>query len=726
MGRIWGLAALIGGIWLLSVYGQSRPVPLGLDAPAGTFSAARADAVLSRLLGDQKPRPAGSPENEALRARLLKELAALGVSARTQTGMSCADESRRGFIPCATVSNIIADVSPGRGKRIVLMAHLDSVAAGPGAGDDMSGVATIVETIRALKARGLTGEHPITALFTDGEESGLLGARAYLKTPLAAVRTGAVINVEARGNQGPSYLFQTSPGDAKLIDLYAASVPRFAASSLYAEIYKILPNDTDLTPFLRAGITGFNFAFIGNAAHYHTPLDQRENIDPRSLQQHGDNLLELADTLSRTDLDSLGGSNAIYLDVLGRWLPRLPASWALPLSLAAFLLIGLAGFLTPRERREARRPVQAFFMPPLMLAGAVGTGFVLHFLAAWISGHADPSFAHPVWLRLSLAFGAFGVALMVSRGAGSISCWLWLSGLAVVCAVFAPGLTPYFLFPSLVAAPLLLVTIRGGRGPALFFAMLSALVIWIGFNAASEPIMGLKMYPLFMITAAFGLIAALPLLTKVKRWGVSCAVSLVLALVLAITAGLQPAYSGDAPQRINLRYAEIDGTASWLADPVPRLPDGLRAAANFSTTPQSLPLDTTAYVAPAGAARYPVPTAEVSRSGDVVTLDLKTDGDMVMLVAPPQAGLQSVTVAGVATKVAAGQAIIACSTPDCAKARVSLRLSSSEPLELMLVSQKRGLPSDGTKLLKARGSEAVPQQQGDRTMLVGRVLIPGR
>jgi hypothetical protein len=726
MGRIWGLAALIGGIWLLSVYGQSRPVPLGLDAPAGTFSAARADAVLSRLLGDQKPRPAGSPENEALRARLLKELAALGVSARTQTGMSCADESRRGFIPCATVSNIIADVSPGRGKRIVLMAHLDSVAAGPGAGDDMSGVATIVETIRALKARGLTGEHPITALFTDGEESGLLGARAYLKTPLAAVRTGAVINVEARGNQGPSYLFQTSPGDAKLIDLYAASVPRFAASSLYAEIYKILPNDTDLTPFLRAGITGFNFAFIGNAAHYHTPLDQRENIDPRSLQQHGDNLLELADTLSRTDLDSLGGSNAIYLDVLGRWLPRLPASWALPLSLAAFLLIGLAGFLTPRERREARRPVQAFFMPPLMLAGAVGTGFVLHFLAAWISGHADPSFAHPVWLRLSLAFGAFGVALMVSRGAGSISCWLWLSGLAVVCAVFAPGLTPYFLFPSLVAAPLLLVTIRGGRGPALFFAMLSALVIWIGFNAASEPIMGLKMYPLFMITAAFGLIAALPLLTKVKRWGVSCAVSLVLALVLAITAGLQPAYSGDAPQRINLRYAEIDGTASWLADPVPRLPDGLRAAANFSTTPQSLPLDTTAYVAPAGAARYPVPTAEVSRSGDVVTLDLKTDGDMVMLVAPPQAGLQSVTVAGVATKVAAGQAIIACSTPDCAKARVSLRLSSSEPLELMLVSQKRGLPSDGAKLLKARGADAVPQQQGDRIMLVGRAQIPGR
>ena len=51
---------------------------------------------------------------------------------------------------------------------------------------------------------------------------------------------------------------------------------------------RYLPNDTDLTPLLAAGITGYNFAFIGNVAQYHTPLDRRENIDPRSLQQHGE------------------------------------------------------------------------------------------------------------------------------------------------------------------------------------------------------------------------------------------------------------------------------------------------------------------------------------------------------------------------------------------------------------------------------------------------------
>ena len=105
MGRIWGLAALVVGIWLMSVYGQSRPAPLGLDAPPTQFSVARADAALGRLLGDQRPHPAGSQESAALRTRLLKELADLGINARTETRMSCSDESRRGFIPCATVSN---------------------------------------------------------------------------------------------------------------------------------------------------------------------------------------------------------------------------------------------------------------------------------------------------------------------------------------------------------------------------------------------------------------------------------------------------------------------------------------------------------------------------------------------------------------------------------------------------------------------------------------------
>ena len=74
-------------------------------------------------------------------------------------------------------------------------------------------------------------------------------------------------------------MFHTSPCNGRLIDLYAHSVPQYATSSLTSVIYKYLPNDTDLTLFINAGFISYNFAFNGNVAHYHTPLDRRENPD---------------------------------------------------------------------------------------------------------------------------------------------------------------------------------------------------------------------------------------------------------------------------------------------------------------------------------------------------------------------------------------------------------------------------------------------------------------
>jgi hypothetical protein len=723
--RIGALAVLAVAIWLLSAYGQSRPSALGADAPVTQFSAARADAVLGRVLGQQRPHPAGSAESAAVRARILKELADLGVPARTETHMSCYGEKRWSSISCGTITNIVANVSPApegnQGKQVLLMAHTDSVASGPGAADDGSGVATILEGIRALKARGATAGRPIVALFTDGEENGMLGAAAYLRDPAARARTGAVINMESRGNQGVSYLFQTGPGDARLIDLYARAVPHFAASSLYAEIYKYMPNDTDMTPFLAAGLTGYNFAFIGNAAQYHTPLDRRENIDPRSLQQHGENLVELADSLRRTDLASLKSGNAAYLDVLGRWLPRLPQHWSLPLSIATFVLIALAGWI---GRGKIRRPFLGLLMPPLLVAGCVGMGFGLHGLAAWISGQADPSFAHPVTLRLSFAAGAFVVALVAARGADAIACWLWMAGLAIVCALWAPGAVPYFLFPAVVAAPMLLASMRGGRGFALLLAAVAGLVVWLGLNQSSEAIMGLRMHPLFMVTAAFGLITMLPLLASAQTKGICLTLSLLLAIALAVAAGLQPAYSIMAPERLNLRYVESEGKAWWLADPVTHLPDSLRASAKFSLTPQSLP--EMGYVAPAGSARHAAPAASVSRNGDTVSLELKTQGDRVMLIVPAEAKLRAVTIGGVTTPAYGQRMSIVCGTPDCAGAHLVLRLGSSVPVNFTLLAYRAGLPPEGAKLMKARPPEAVPSQGGDRTVLAAKIAIPAR
>ncbi len=56
----------------------------------------------------------------------------------------------------------------------------------------------------------------------------MLGAQAFLENPALKARVGAVINVEARGTRGRSLLFQTSPGDSTLIDIYARSVPFYS------------------------------------------------------------------------------------------------------------------------------------------------------------------------------------------------------------------------------------------------------------------------------------------------------------------------------------------------------------------------------------------------------------------------------------------------------------------------------------------------------------------
>jgi len=550
-GRIWILGLLAAGICLLSVYGSAAPVPLPANAPPAQFSAARADAMLATLLGAERPRPAGSPEAAAFRARLQQQLDVLGVPHEELREESCRE--RRGEKFCLTVHNIRAVVVPGEGKEVLLMAHTDSVPRGPGAADDASGVATILETIRALQAQGLEGARPLAALFTDGEERGLFGAFAYTSHPENIARTGMVVNVEARGNQGPSLLFQSHAGDAPLIDLYAKAAPNPATSSLYAEIYRILPNNTDLTPFLMAGLPGANFAFIGNLRQYHSADDRRENISPVTLQHHGDNVLALTSQLIRTDPATLDGEKAIYLDILRRFVPRLPASWALPLSVGAFIAIALAGWASPRERR-VQRPVAAAFAPLLLLLLCLLAGFVLY-APVWIggtptlnvsnpmlqavlvsAGPGGPWPGNPLWLRLALAFGVWAAALWTARFAGPIACWLWFAALAVVTAIWLPGLSPYFLFPALVAAPLLLLTRRGGRGPALFLAALAGMVVWLGFNVGAEDIQGLRLHPIFTLTAAFALLSLLPLMAG-RRLGGSAVLSLGAALIFAVIAG---------------------------------------------------------------------------------------------------------------------------------------------------------------------------------------------
>jgi hypothetical protein len=741
--RFCAAVLLAAAIWALAKYETAEPKVLGLDAPVTAFSSGRAFDTLGRILGPEKPHPAGSAENAASRARIVAEFARLGVKTETYTAFSC--NAWRGFrvVPCATVTDILAEVVPGEGKAIVLLAHYDSVPAGPGASDDGSGVATVLETARALRARGGKSAHPVLAVITDGEEFGLLGAQAFLNNPTLAARVGVVINVEARGTRGRSLMFQTSPGDGRLIDLYAKSVSFYGTSSLYAEIYKFLPNDTDLTLFIKAGFPSYNFAFVENVADYHTSLDRKINLSRLTLQEHGENMLGLASALEQTNYADLKGSNDIYLDIFGAVLPRLPASWALPLALLTLLVLVGGIFLSRGEPTRKRDWLFAFLMPLALLAGCVLTGLALHFIAQIVSHQPDPSFAHPAFLRAAMALGVVATTLLVARMApprlAAIAVWVWFAALSVVMAALLPGVSPFFLFPALAAAILALVTIPF-RVPAvgqtaLLLAALVGLSIWMGFAASGELLLGLRMHPLFTVPAAFGAMTLIPLLhtRAIKRtaWLSMVGVGFAAAIVLSVVAGLQPAFSRVAAQRLSLSYVESDGQAQWVVDAGAPLPGKLRAAAGFSTTPQmSVPGQFfPAYAASAGAAQFPPPKGEAVASGHRIEISLhgSPQATGMLLIVPKAAGLKAIDIGGqhlVAPVDLATDTVLACLTPDCAQEHVSLDVATNAPFEIQFAEQRHGLPPQGGKLLAARPKTAVPSQNGDITVLFSKLTVP--
>jgi len=87
---------------------------------------------------------------------------------------------------------------------VLLVAHYDSVPTGPGANDDGVGVATLLETARALTASAPL-QNDVIFLFTDSEETGLLGAQAFVTEHLWAKEVEVVLNFEGRGNGGLNY-----------------------------------------------------------------------------------------------------------------------------------------------------------------------------------------------------------------------------------------------------------------------------------------------------------------------------------------------------------------------------------------------------------------------------------------------------------------------------------------------------------------------------------------
>jgi hypothetical protein len=559
----------------LALWRMTPPVAVAASAPLTEFSSARAMQYVKVIA--QKPHPTGSLNHGEVRAFILKELTGMGFEPEVQK-TTVINQNMGLPLPVATVSNIVAQLKgTNDGKALLIVSHYDSVPTSPGANDDGAGVAAMLETARALKASPPL-KNDVIFLFTDAEEWGLLGAQAFVDEHPLAKKVGLVINLEARGNGGPSIMFETSPQNGQLISEFAKAAPYPFASSLYQEAYKrLLPNDTDLSIFKKAGFAGLNLAYINGPTHVHSALDNLEQMDEGSLQHHGSYTLSLSRHFGNLDLENIKSGDAVYFDLFGSVLVHYSTTWVKPIAILCLLLF--AGVLVLGHRRKLLSlrgmafGFAALFINILLVTAAVSV--------LWLMIRAF----HPEYMTLPLGeiydsnlyVGSFvALAILITsalyiffRNRSSVQnltagALLWFMLLTIITSLFVPGASYLFALPVLCGSLALGITFvlpQGRPISAMNSVMLTLLavpaivlftpLIYIIFVGLTLRLSGVV---IAMVTLLLGLlIPQLSALARPKKWLLPIGAALA-CLGFIITGSVISVYSKERPKPNNIFY----------------------------------------------------------------------------------------------------------------------------------------------------------------------------
>ncbi|MDF2692019.1 MAG: Peptidase, family, partial [Labilithrix sp.] len=539
--------ALFALIYVVARIRYAPPSPLPADVAVERFSAMRAREVQARLVGDGATRYVGTPGNARGRAVIVAELEKSGWTVETQTARACSYHGS-----CAPVANVVAQLQ-GREPAlpgVLVTAHHDSVPVSPGASDDGLGTVTVLETARAL-SQGPRPRRTIVAVLTDAEEAGLLGADAFVRGHPLAGRVGATLNVDARGSHGPSQMFETSRGNEWLVALMADRLERPVTTSLFYEVYKRMPNDTDFS-ITKTIASGVNFANTAGMEHYHTPLDALDVSDPGTLQHHGDHVLSMTRALAESDLGGPGieaRGDSVWFDVLAFGIIHWPERWSMLLALLGLAMVVAQTF---RARAFDRGLVVLLAVLVPGLAAAALVGWLLHAIGALPALFV----AHPLPALTAIHAGtaavALGIGLLVARRSTPRALWAgtWIGWgmLGGVTAAVAPGTSYLFIVPTLVAAICGSFSLAvASAAPAiaasvLLLALVSGIHDTLGFAVAAVT----ALPTLLLATTVVPLLVDLPV--KLRR--ILPAALGALALGGALVAAIVPKFSAAAPQRV--------------------------------------------------------------------------------------------------------------------------------------------------------------------------------
>ncbi len=586
VGTLIGLAALCA----FSIARVTRPpAVVPATSPDTVFSAERAMHDVETIAA--RPHAVGMADHDRVRDYIMGRLTSMGIKPQLQTTTAVSTRERE----AGRVQNILAWL-PGtssNGKAVLLVVHYDGVQAGPAAGDDGAGCAALLETLRALKARQQPLAHDVMALFTDGEEAGLLGAAAFVREHPWAKDVAFILNFDSRGTTGRSYMFETGAGNRDAVS-FLRSVDA-SAGSAFVTIYRSIPNSTDLSELSLLGVPALNFAFVDGVQRYHTASDDFAHLDPRTVQHTGDQMLGVARRVASEDLPRPKTGDAVFFDMPLVGLIVYPIGLALPLALLALVLT----VVVVRHRPKGVGVGVLATIAAVAISGAIGWMIRLHGPAMW-SG----TFAAAVALAIvAINLYLYAVATGWSREAHAGALVVW-AALALVVSIAAPGASYLLTWPLLFT----LLAAWSQREAAWWVAVAVALLLLAGLAYSIAAIMigvsGPGSAVLAIVTALIVWLAA-PLVTRTsggrrRAWPLPTAFAagaVVFAIIGAATSGA----SATTPLPSALLFAQnaeggdavlgsLDEPNAWsngvIGSPMATLPEwvsALHSSARFSS-----------------------------------------------------------------------------------------------------------------------------------------------
>jgi hypothetical protein len=763
-----GLLALTAAVIIRD---NRPPAPRPATAPATEISAERALEHL-RVIA-QRPHPPGTADHDRVKAYIVSQITALGLVPEVQEATAVGTRYQvAGHI--ANVVTRLPGTKPG-GPAVLLMAHYDGVGAGPAASDDGAGSAALLETVRALRA-GPPLEHDVIVLFTDGEEAGLLGAAAFVREHRYAKDVQVTLNFEARGTGGRSVMFETGRGNLDVVRALRTAGD-VSATSLSVTVYRILPNDTDLSEVAILDRPALNFAFADQVENYHTTHDDVAHLDPGSLQHHGVYALALARTFGNGPLPRPTTGDAVFFDFPVIGLVLYPEGWARPLAvIAAVLVILTVVRLARRERRWIRDLVLGVIGTVLatVLGGAAAFG-AIRLINRFHGGM--PNGGSPAWRGiygavlavLGWTFGALLWALArrwASRRGAHVGALLVWAVLAVVAAWKVPGASFLCLWPLVGGWVIAWValgpeqprhsTVSLWIGTVVVVAILAPLIYAIGVvllgvtSPAGIAIGALVPLVAWLVAPQFDALAA------EHRWRLAFT-GLGAAVVLFGIGAATVRSSASHPGPSLLIYAfDADGQGAWLATGAGLVRPGswgakvlggsaedVREHSDSSTAAAPPP-----WIAGVLGGRVPMratPVARLPLAGPAATVLADTtvaEQRIVTVRVVPAPGTVSIGMRMPGTPVSAasidGRPIdpsryrrpsaewtLAFAAPPDTGFTVSLTVAKDARPRLELTASSPGLPAIPGVTIPPRPDDLVPTQTGDITVSYRNVALSG-